>query len=414
MAMVEKLFELSRYYLKNFDREYKRYFLTKHSLAGRFYIVTGQRGVGKTTTLIQHIMNLLNHDPLSRKALYVPVDHTAVARYTLYEIAETVYKEGVKFIFFDEIHKNPHWSRDLKSIYDVYPDLKLLASGSSAMEIYKSSHDLSRRAIVYRMVGMSFREFLELTLGIRIEHYTMDEIVTGFERISHKIVDTLEEKGERVLPLFRDYLKFGYYPYFIEHQDLLEEFYLKLEQDVRKTVENDSIEIYPKLNGITVKKILKLLTLLTESVPYTPDLIDLKRKLEIGDTRTLKQYLKFLEDSDVILSVGKRGRGFSELEKPEKIYLNNSNLVHALGESDRVDKGNIRETFFANIVSSYYKIQAAAKGDFLVENKYTFEVGGKNKGFDQLTGIPDAFLALDDIETGIAKKIPLWLFGFLY
>lgn len=414
MPMVEKLFELSRYYLKNFDREYKRYFLKKHPLESRFYIVTGQRGVGKTTTLIQHVLKLLNNDTLSRKALYVPVDHTLVARYKLYEIAETVYKEGVKLIFFDEIHKYTHWARDLKSMYDVYPDLRLFASGSSAMEIYKSSHDLSRRAIVYRMVGMSFREFLELTLGLRLGPYTIEEIVTGFERISHQIVDTLEEKGKRVLPLFRDYLKFGYYPYFIEHQDLLEEFYIKLEQDVRKTVESDSIDIYPKLNGTTVKKILKLLTLLTESVPYTPDLNDLKRKLEIGDIRTLKHYLKFLEDSDVILSVGKRGRGFGELEKPEKIYLNNSNLVYALGESDRIDKGNIRETFFANIVSSYHKIQTPAKGDFVVEDKYTFEIGGKNKRFAQLEGIDNAFLALDDIETGIGKKIPLWLFGFLY
>ena len=359
-------------------------------------------------------MKLLDHDPLSRKALYVPVDHTLVARYTLYEIAETVYKEGVKLIFFDEIHKYAHWARDLKSIYDVYPDLNLLASGSSAMEIYKSSHDLSRRAIVYRMVGMSFREFLEFTLGLRLESYNLEEIVIGFERISYKIVDTLEEKGKRVLPLFRDYLKFGYYPYFREHQNLLEEFYLKLEQDVRKTVENDSIDIYPKLTGMTVKKILRLLTILTESVPYAPDLNDLKRKLEIGDIRTLKQYLKFLEDSDVISSVGKQGKGFSKLEKPEKIYLNNSNLVYALGESDRVDIGNIWETFFLNIVSPYYKIQAPVKGDFVVENKYTFEIGGKNKRFSQLEGIDNAFLALDDIETGIGKNIPLWLFGFLY
>lgn len=412
--MVEKLFELSRYYLKNYNKEYKRYFLKKHSLESRFYIVIGQRGVGKTTALIQHMLKLFNDDILTREALYVPVDHTFVARYTLYEIAETFYKEGVKLIFFDEIHKYGHWSRDLKSMYDVYPDLRLLASGSSAMEVYKSSHDLSRRAIVYRMVGMSFREFLEFTLNLRLESYPLDEMAKGHETISHQIVELLEKKGKRVLPLFRDYLRFGYYPYFREHQDQLEEFYLKLEQDVRKTVENDSIEVNPKLNGTSVKKILKLLSLLTESVPYTPDLNDLKRKLEIGDIRTLKQYLKFLEDSDVILSVSKKGRGFSELEKPEKIYLNNTNLVHALGEKERLDKGNLRETFFANCASSFYKIQTVRKGDFLVDDKYTVEVGGKNKSFSQVKGIENAFLAVDDIETGMGKKIPLWLFGFLY
>lgn len=299
-------------------------------------------------------------------------------------------------------------------MYDVYLDLKLLASGSSALEIYKTSHDLSRRAIVYRMVGMSFREFLDFTLNLRLDFYTMDEIVTGHEPVSHKIVELLEEKGKRVLPLFRDYLRFGYYPYFADHRDQLEEFYLKLEQDVRKTVENDSIEVNPALNGASIKKILKLLSLLTESVPYTPDLNDLKRKLEIGDIRTLKQYLKFLEDSDVIVSVSRKGRGFSELEKPEKIYLNNTNLVHALAESDRLDIGNLRETFFVNIISSFYKIQAVEKGDFLAADKYTFEVGGKNKSFSQVKSIDNSFLAVDDIENGIGKKIPLWLFGFLY
>lgn len=412
--MVEKLFELSHFYLKNYNKEYKRYFLNKHPLEGRFYIVIGQRGVGKTTTLVQQILKLCNYELLSRRVLYVPVDHTVVARHTLYEIAETFYKEGVKLICFDEIHKYAHWSRDLKSIYDVYPDLKLLASGSSALEIYKSSHDLSRRAIVYRMVGMSFREFLEFTLSIHLDSYSLDDIVTDHEPVSHKIVEQLEEKGKRVLPLFREYLRFGYYPYFVDHRDQLEEFYLKLEQDVRKTVENDSIEVNPALNGASIKKILKLLSLLTESVPYTPDLNDLKRKLEIGDIRTLKRYLKFLEDSNLMLSVSKKGRGFSELEKPEKIYLNNTNLVHALAESDRLDIGNLRETFFVNIISSFYKIQAVEKGDFLAADKYTFEVGGKNKSFSQVKGIDNAFLAVDDIETGIGKKIPLWLFGFLY
>jgi predicted AAA+ superfamily ATPase len=377
--------------------------------------VLGQRGVGKTTALIQHMMEVFNQNAGTREALYVPVDHTLVARHSLYDIAETFYKEeGVKLIFFDEIHKYNQWSRDLKSIYDVFPDLYILASGSSAMEIHKSSHDLSRRAIVYRMVGMSFREFIELTLNIRLESYTLDEIVTNHETLSHQVIDTLGKQGKRILPFFKDYLKFGYYPYFIEHRDSLEEFYLKLEQEVRKTVVNDSINVYPQLNGISVSKILKLLSLLTESVPYTPDLNDLKRKLEIGDIRTLKQYLKFLEDGDVILTVSKKGRGFSELEKPEKLYLNNTNLMNALAERERLEKGNLRETFFVNIVSSFYKLSTVEKGDFLVDGKYTVEVGGKNKGFSQVRGIEDAFLAVDDMETGFKQKIPLWLFGFLY
>ncbi|MCP4154944.1 MAG: ATP-binding protein [bacterium] len=412
--MIEKLYKLSHFYLKHYNREYKRYFLKKHPLKSLFYIVTGQRGVGKTTILIQRMLELFSRDNVLREALYVPVDHTYVAGYTLYDIAESFYKEGVKLICFDEIHKYSSWSRDLKSIYDVYPDLKILASGSSAMEIHKSSHDLSRRAIVYHMKGMSFREFLEFTQGIRLNPFTLEEILARPEAISNDVVEMLEKKGKRILPLFKDYIRFGYYPYFIEHQEGIDEFYLKLEQDVRKTVENDSINVYPNMSGSSIKKILKLLSLLTKSVPYTPDLNDLKRKLEIGDIRTLKQYLKFLEDGNVISTLTKKGRGLGELDKPDKIYLNNTNLVYALGEVNGVDTGSIRETFFANALSGFYKLNTVDKGDFLVNETFTFEVGGKNKRFTQVKDVKDAYLALDEIETGINRKIPLWLFGFLY
>lgn len=411
--MVEKLVELSRYYLKAYNRTYKRYFLRKHSLKGRFYIVTGQRGVGKTTALIQHMMD--TYKPDSREVLYVPVDHTLVARYSLYEIAETFYKEeGVKLIFFDEIHKYNQWSRDLKSIYDVFPDLSLLASGSSAMEITKSSHDLSRRAIVYKMEGMSFREFIELSLDMQLPVFSLDDIISRHEEISHDIAGQVQAKEKRILPLFKDYLRFGYYPYYTEHLEILNEYYLKLEQEVRKTVLNDSLDVYPNLTGSSVNKILKLLSLLTASVPYTPDLNDLKRKLEIGDIRTLKQYLRFLQDTDILMNIYKKGRGFSELEKPGKVYLGNTNLVYALGNINQVNKGNIRETFFATIVSSFNKINSAGNGDFLVDDTYTFEIGGKNKDFRQLKGKDNAFLAVDDTEHGFKNKIPLWLFGFLY
>lgn len=415
--MVEKLFELSHFYLRHYNKEYRRFFLHKYPLKNRFYIITGPRGVGKTTLLIQYILDQVNGNSHTREAIYIPVDHTLVAKYSLYEIAETFVKEeGVKLICFDEIHKYSDWSRDLKSMYDVFPGLRILASGSSALEINKSSHDLSRRAVAYHMPGMSFREFIEFTITprLKLNSYTLDEIVTNHETITHQIVEILEKHDSRVLPLFKDYLKFGYYPYFIEHLEQIEEFHLKLEQDVRKTLLTDFINVYPNLNGASINKIIKLLSILTGSVPYTPDLNDLKRKLEIGDARTLKQYLKFLEDGNVLLSVSKKGRGFSELEKPEKIYLNNTNLVYALGESISPDKGTLRETFFANSVSAFYKVCTVDSGDFSVNDKYTFEVGGKNKNYKQIKEIDNSFMAVDDTETGFKKKIPLWLFGFLY
>jgi predicted AAA+ superfamily ATPase len=412
--MVEKLYELSRFYLQNYDQAFKRYFLNKYPLKGRFYIIIGQRGIGKTTLLVQYILGCCQHDPLTRQALYVPVDHTYVSKYSLYEIAETFYKEGVKLICLDEIHKYPDWSRELKSIYDVFTDLRIIASGSSALEIYKSSHDLSRRAVVYRMQGMSFREFIAMMVGLELNSYPLDEILNQHEGLANRIIDELNTRGKRVLPLFRDYLQFGYYPYFNEHLGRMEEFYLKLEQDVRKTVESDSIAVFPHLNGASTNKILNLLSLITESVPYTPDLIDLKRKLEIGDSRTLKGYLKFLADADVLLTVSKKGRGLGQLEKPDKIYLNNTNLIYSLGDSDKIDKGSLRETFFANSLSSSHKTHIVERGDFLVDDTVTFEVGEKNKSFSQIRGIDNAYLAVDDIEVGLKQKIPLWLFGFLY
>ena len=412
--MIEELFQLSRFYLRNNNQEYKRYFLTEHRLDGRFYIVTGQRGIGKTTTLVQYLMGYCGGDLLSRKVLYVPVDHTNVAPYSMYEIAEAFHKEGGEVLVFDEVHKYSRWSRELKSIYDVFPTIKILASGSSALEIYKSSHDLSRRAVAFRMVGLSFREFIGLRWNIQLDSSSLEEITSNHEHLASTIISTLETSNLKVLPLFRDYLRFGYYPYFIEHLNSIEEFLLKLEQDVRKTVESDSIAVFPKLSGSSVARILKLLSLVSQSVPYTPDLTDLKRKLEIGDLRTLKLYLKFLSDANVLLAISKKGRGLSQLEKPDKVYLDNTNLMHALTVGKEANQGSLRETFFANILSANHHVNTAPSADFLIDDSLTFEIGGKNKGARQVKGTANAYLALDDIETGHTNKIPLWLFGFLY
>lgn len=182
---------LSRHYLKNYNRSFKRYFFKKYSLKGRFYIVTGQRGVGKTTALIQHMLEFCGGDIISPEVLYIPVDHTLVTGYTLYENGETFYREGVKIIFFDEIHKYTNWAQDLKSLYDVYPGIKILSSGSAALEILESTHDLSRGAIVYGMKGMSFREFIELELNIVLESYSLERVVSEHARLSHQLIGTL-------------------------------------------------------------------------------------------------------------------------------------------------------------------------------------------------------------------------------
>lgn len=402
--MIERLFELSHYYLRNYNKKVKREFL-ETPLQSRISILTGPKGVGKTTALIQHILNVCNQDPFTRKGLFVPVCHTLTARYTLYEIADAFYKENVKLVIFDDIHKYHEWPRDLKHLHRLYPDLNIFASACAAMKLHETSLELKRRTVAYRMNPLSLREFIAFTAAtdIRLKRYTLEEIISDHQTIAHEIRLTLKEKEKNILSLFKDYLRFGYYPRFIEHRNDLETYYMKLEQDVRLTVENDFPDIYPDVHGRGIKKIVKLLSLLTETIPAFPDLSDLKKKLGIEDDGTLKEYLQFLENSGVVLSVPGKDNDTGNHDAPGRLYLNNPNLVYALEDSDRLNKENIDETFFAAAVSSFYSVQTTAPGDFLLDHTYAFRLG--TNGGD--------YTAVDEIESGTGKKIPLWLFGFL-
>ncbi len=411
--MIEELFRLSQNFIRINNREYVRYFLRTYPLKNRFSIVVGQRGVGKTTATIQHILSSYKNDIFTNSALYIQADHFLVGNHSLYEIAERFYNLGGEMICFDEIHKYPNWSTELKSIYDTFPKLTTVASGSSALEIYKGSRDLSRRAVVYKMFGMSFREFIEIELGINLKSAGLENIINNHQRIADSITNAVERKGKKILALFKSYLEYGYYPYFREYKNR-ELFYLTLEQNIHTTLESDLIAIYPSLSGNSIKKIKKLLMIIASSVPFTPDLKKLKTTLDVGDERTLKTYLKYLEDAGIILTVSKGGKGLRELEKPEKIYLNNPNLIHAISSRMPLEIGNLRETFFLNMVETSHKVSSPAQGDFLVDGRYTFEIGGKSKDFSQIKDIKNSFLGVDNTEIGVGNKIPLWLFGFLY
>ena len=411
--MIDNIFELSRQFIKNYNRPYKRYFLHQYPLENRFSVIIGPRGTGKTTAIIQHMLSRYDSDFFTRKALYVPVDHFMVAGNILYAIAEEFHNLGGEFICFDEIHKWVNWSGEIKSIYDSFPKLQIIASGSSAIAIQKGSHDLSRRAVVYRMTGLSFREYIDLALDIRSKPLSLESILGHHEKSAANIVQSVEPAGTKILSLFKDYLRFGYFPYFLEFKDE-SVYHITLEQSIHTTIESDLLAVYPKLSGRSIQKLKKLLNVIAESVPFTPNLKRLKNIVEIGDERTLKNYLKYLEDGGVIIVLAKSKSGLKAMEKPGKIYLNNTNQIHAISGKGRENIGNIRETFFAGMLTGMHKISVPKCGDFFVDDRYTFEIGGRNKGFEQIKGIPDSYLAIDDIETGIAKKIPLWLFGFLY
>jgi len=406
---MEDLFRLSQTQLAFFKRPYKRYFLSSHDLNRRLCIVLGQRGIGKTTAMAQHLLDVAGHDQLSQKILYVQADHFLVGNRSLYEIAERFVDLGGSTICFDEIHKYPQWSLELKSITDTFANLTVLATGSSALEIYRGSHDLSRRAVQMRMWGMSLREYIELALGIALPVFCLPEILSDHTRIAHDVCDKL--RAAKPLPLFKAYLRHGYYPFFFEdNNEAL--FYQLLGQNLHTIIESDLLAVQPALTGNSIKKISALLRIIAASVPFFPDYKKLAAVTDVGDQRTLKTYLKYLEDCCLITGLSRTGKGLGSLEKPEKIYLSNPNLIHAF--SSQGDKGNIRETFFLSMLGVNHSLKAPLKGDFCVDDRYLFEIGGRNKGFSQIKNVENSYLALDDIEKGFGNKIPLWLFGLLY
>ena len=403
--MLSKLELQSQKFLARNNLEYKRYFIKESKIKHRLTIITGQRGVGKTTTIAQYMA--LHRE---MKSLYVSMDSFLIGDLSMYEIAQSFEANGGKLLCFDEIHKYTNWSQELKSIYDDFPGLHIVASGSSALHIHRGSHDLSRRAHVLRMYGMSLREYVGLTLGLDLEPVSLEQILDAHEKRAIEIVMKLEKIDQKILPLFKEYLKYGYYPYSLSIDD--EEVFMDmLKQNIHVTLSSDLLYVYPSMDGNSVKRLKLLLNVIMQSVPFVPVLEKLKNLLDIGDSRTLKEYFIKLEDAGILKLLMKAGsKGLSKLEKPEKIYLNNTNLLSIVD----ANTGTMRETFFLNITSKAHHVTYPKKGDFLVDDTYLFEVGGKSKSFKQIKDIPHSYVAADDIEVGSGHKIPLWLFGFLY
>ena len=407
---MQELFELSTKMVRQKNRPFKRYLLNEKPFRTPLTILLGQRGAGKTTLIIQHLLERFEN-PLSEEFLYVPMDHFVVGNRSMYEIADQFESHGGQVICFDEIHKYPDWSKELKSINDSFPRLQVIASGSSALAVRQGSHDLSRRAIVLKLKALSFREWLCIREIGDFSTVDIEEIIKDHKTLSASISETLRDQGTTILKEFSDYLKYGYYPYSLDHLDSPDLFHLTLEQSVHTTIENDLPALVPSLTGASIGKIKKLLAIICGLVPYKPDLTSLKRSLNIGDERTLKTYLLHLENAGIIRTLHKEGKSLKTLDKPEKLYLDNPNLMHALSGNEP-DIGSIRETFFLSCFPDT-DIFYPDKGDFRID-KHLFEVGGPNKDSRQIANIPDGYLALDKIETGSANRIPLWLFGFLF
>lgn len=397
---METLFEKSYQKVERIQVDSVRSLMDDIQWNNRLIGIRGARGVGKTTLLLQY-MKL--HLPRDRSALYVSLDNIWFSEHRLLELVDAFVKRGGKYLFMDEVHKYPNWSQELKNAYDDYPELKIVFTGSSLLEILNARADLSRRAVVYRMQGLSFREYLNMTLSEHFPVYSLEDILDRQLDISTEIL-------KRVKPLqhFNQYLKCGYYPFSFEMKDLYDN---QLEEVIGLILE---IEL-PLLRGVDIAyipKLKQLLLLIAQSVPFTPNVQKLSEHIGINRA-TLVAYLHYLQETALTKHLYRNSMGMSKLQKPDKIFLENTNLAYVLAD-ENINTGCLRETFFLNQLAYRHQIEYPEKGDFLVDRKYTFEIGGKGKNNRQIHSIENAFIAADDIEYGFDNRIPLWMFGFMY
>ena len=398
---MEQLLSIFHHLISRTDLHFVRYLYAKIDWNNRLIGIVGSRGAGKTTMLLQHIRQ--HYDIASGKALYASLDNLWFSTHSLLELADEFYKSGGQTLFLDEVHKYPGWAREIKNIYDSYPELKVVFTGSSMLDIYRSGADLSRRAIKYTLYGRSLREFLQYEHGIDIKAITLEELLREHIALASEI-----SRKIRPIAVFREYLRYGYFPYYREDK---EGYFARLSETLNTVLEVD-LPATMDIEFPTIAKIKKLFSVIADSVPFTPNISQLAA--QVGATRpSLLNYLEALGKAQAILMVDKEAQGTKRLVKPEKIYLGNPNYAYAVADR-KADVGNLRETFFHSMMQVTSRVSYSDKTDFMIDGKYSFEVGGQNKTDRQIQGIADAYIAADDIEIGFGNKIPLWMFGLLY
>lgn len=377
-----------------------RDFINEIDDSNRFVGIKGSRGVGKTTLLLQYIKK---NYKLNNKVLYVSLDDLYFTERKLYDLADIFHKKGGILLAIDEVHRYKNWSIELKNIYDDMSGLNVIFTGSSLLHLHKAKGDLSRRAVMYEMPGLSFREFINFQTKQNFGKFSLNEILNNHIEISANIINKIKP-----VSFFDDYLDFGYFPYYRENT---KSFHHKLAETISTILEVD----IPQFASIQINNIVylkKLLKIISNSVPFKPNLKSLSERTGIS-INTLKTYIKLLHDAQLLNLLYVENKGINSLNKPEKIYLNNTNLMYNQSD-EKVNIGNARETFFFNQLNYKHHVNASKSSDFLVSEKYTFEIGGKNKSKTQIKNTENAFVVKDNIEIGVDNIIPLWLFGFLY
>lgn len=400
-SRIEEIIRVFNRRLTATPTEFHRYLFYEIDWEDKLIGIKGPRGCGKTTLLLQHIKQSFHGQELE-KVLYVSLDNIWFADNKILDLVDFHYNHGGTHIFIDEIHYEPKWQTMLKNMSDNYPGMYIVYTGSSMLEIDAHEGDLSRRQVMYEMRGMSFREYLEYEGVVKHERLTLEQLMDNHVEIAMDICSRTN-----VLGCFNKYLREGYYPFY---KAVRQGFDSRLLATVNQVIESD----YPQIDDVTVatiRKTKKMLMVLSECVPQLPNMSQLYRELETDRNNGLKM-LRALERGGLLLLLGSKAKSINQLSRPDKIYINNPTLMYAL--SPRADIGSVRESFFMNQLSQSHELSYPKAGDFLVDGRYLFEVGGKGKTFSQIKDIPDSYLAVDDTEIGRGARIPLWLFGMLY
>jgi predicted AAA+ superfamily ATPase len=361
----------------------------------RLILLLGYRGVGKTTIMLQRL------EKIGEKGIYFSLDDLYFESNRLVTVVEQLYALGYRSFFMDEVHRYQFWSKDLKQLYDDFEDINLIATGSSILEVAKGQADLSRRAIVYHIQGLTFREYLQFEKKLELNPIDLETI---FEQHHEITADLLEQFSfERD---FSNYLKIGYFPFYKENKSV---YYQKLSETMNLVIDID-IAPFEELNYSTVRTMKKLLFVISQSVPFTPNITKLSEQLG-APRNTILRLLDLLDQAKIIKLLRAENEKLSYLQKPEKIFFENTNFVYLFAEG-KANVGSVRETFFFNQLIQKHRVTASKFGDFMVDEKYTFEVGGPNKNFQQIKGVPNSYLAID-VKNSVGNKVPLWLFGML-
>ena len=361
--------------------------------------IRGARGVGKTTMLLQHIIE--NHTNVD-EVLYASMDDLWFATHSVMDLVDWASLQGLKRLYLDEVHRIPNWTLILKNIYDSYPNVNIVYTSSSILMVDHGIADLSRRQTLYTLNGLSFREYLLLEGIIEMEPVPLEEIIQRHVSIGMEIA-----RKVKIIPQFNKYLEHGCYPFY---RDSASDYPERLKWAINTVLDVD-LPAVEDITFETIDKVKKMLMLLGQKVPLVPNLSVLWRELSVNNTQGLRM-LYALDRAKILALATSNIKSYKHLSKPDKVFLDNTNLMHVL--CTQVNVGGMRETFFFNQLSAKHSVSIPQKGDFMIDNHYLFEVGGKNKTFEQIADIENSFIAADDIETGYANKIPLWMFGLLY